>query len=82
MKPINLIAAFNPEGIVTPIKFQLPDGGEVITVKIDRIVDKSSERIAGNPMMVFSCESTIDDVLKTYELKYEVLTQKWYLSKI
>ena len=81
MKPIEVIASFSLEGKPTPIKFKTNDQNGSITVRVDRIVDRSDEKIAGNPMLLFLCESCIDDVQKRYEIKYEVATCKWYLSK-
>ena len=76
MKPIEMIALFSPEGDPTPIKFKMIDGRETVTVKVDNLIDKSRERLAGNHMLVFLCESTIEDTTRRYELKYELSTCK------
>ena len=53
-----------------------------VVVKVDRIVTRSEEKIAGNRMIIFRCQSEIDGLLKLFELKYELSTCKWYLFKI
>ena len=81
MKQIEMIALFSSEGL-TPIKFKLMDGGEQVTIKIDRVIDRSLDKWAGNHMLVFICESSIDNISKRYELKYELGTCKWYLARM
>jgi hypothetical protein len=84
MREIDVIAWFDNEGNITPLKFKLPSEGETeaISVKIDQVVHKTMERFAGNTMIVFECQSMINDVLRRYQVKYEVEKQKWFLYKI
>lgn len=82
-KPIDMIAWFEDSGKVHPIKFRIKEKNEenkVIT--IDRIRCVKLEKLAGNLMYVFECESVINDVFKIYEIKYEMETCKWVLFKI
>ena len=51
-------------------------------VKIDKIIVKETEKLAGNIMIVFKCQSLIDNVIKLFELRYEISTCKWILYKI
>jgi hypothetical protein len=82
MEPIETIALFSGNGKIRPIKFRTTykDGYDVI--KIDRIVVQNEEKLAGNRMMVFRCQSNINGCQRVYEIKYEVSTCKWYLYKI
>lgn len=80
MKPLDMIAAFNPEGKARPYRFKLP-GTETI-VKIDRVDFSEEEKLAGNRMKVFRCRSIINGAEKIYELKYELNTCKWFLFKM
>lgn len=41
-----------------------------------------SEKLAGNPMLVFRCQSVINNLNKIYEIKFELKTCKWILYKI
>jgi len=82
--PIEMIACFSEKGIPHPLKFKIAktwDGPPTI-VKVNMIIHMESEKTAGNPMYVFRCQSTIDDVLKVYEIKYELSTCKWFVYKI
>ena len=84
MRDIEVIAWFDLEGNITPLKFKLPSDGEAgnITVEIDQVINKTKDGFAGNTMIVFECQSMIKDTLKRYQIKYEVEKQKWFLHKI
>ena len=83
MEPIEMIAWFTLEGIPNPIRYKMTsaDSSNVV-VKVDRIATRSEEKLAGNRMIIFRCQSEIDGCLKLFELKYELSTCKWYLYKI
>ena len=83
MRPIEMIAWFTLEGIPNPIRYKVTsDDAFPIVVKVDRIVTRSEEKLAGNRMFTFRCQSEIDGLLKLFELKYELNTCKWYLYKM
>lgn len=83
MKNIEVISYSNCEGIIRPIRFRwLEDGQEPKIIKIDRILDRKEEKLAGNRMLVFTVQSIIDNVERIFEMKYEINTCKWYLYKI
>ncbi|MEL7567988.1 MAG: hypothetical protein AAGU27_24355 [Dehalobacterium sp.] len=82
-KPIEMIAWFTDRGMVKPVKFCLQDEDHINQViKIDRIVTQGEEKIAGNRMLIFRCQSIINGLEKIYELKYELGTCKWLLFKL
>ncbi|TGE32910.1 hypothetical protein [Desulfosporosinus sp. Sb-LF] len=82
MQPIDMIAWFTREGIPNPIRYKLTsDDTSNIVVKVDRVITRSEEKLAGNRMLIFRCQSEINGLLKLYELKYELSTCKWYLHK-
>ena len=83
MKPIKMISISEFDGVVTPIKFQMKnEEKELITVKVDNIVLRDQEKLAGNKMFIYRCQSEVDGSIKVFELKYEVSTCKWYLWKM
>jgi len=84
MREIEVIAWFDKEGNITPLKFKLPSDGqsEDISIKIDQVIQKTKDGFAGNTMIVFECQSMINDTLKRYQIKYELQKQKWFLHKI
>ncbi|MDP4091346.1 MAG: hypothetical protein Q8930_19040 [Bacillota bacterium] len=80
-KPIDVVAWFDKDGI-HPAKFRIEGKEGKTIVKIGKIVKKDMEKLAGNLMLVFTCESEINGQVKPYEIKYELNTMKWMLFKI
>lgn len=81
--PIDMVAWFTKDGIPNPIKFRtITDDKSNIVIKIDRIIDRKIEILAGNKMHVFKCQSYINGIEKPFELKFEVDSCKWLLYKI
>lgn len=82
MKPIKMIAWFEENGKLTPIRYQLNDEKENIAIKVDKIITVGEEKLAGNRMYIYRCQSIVEGTEKVYELKYELSTCKWFLYKI
>lgn len=80
-KPIQMIAWFNKDGSINPIRFKLDEDGEKV-IKVDRVLKTEKEKLAGNIMEKFTCSSCINGVEKVFELKYDSKTYKWILFKI
>lgn len=82
MKPIKVRSDTETDGSITPLKFKIetPEK-EFITVRIKRIQFRGEEKLAGNRMLIFRCE-TETNVEKIIELKYELNTCKWFLYKM
>lgn len=81
-KPIQMVASFDDKGLVRPIKFRWQHRGENRVIQVDQIIAQQSQRIAGTPMILFDCHSTIEDQLIYYQLKYDVTANTWILFKI
>ena len=82
-KPVDMVTWFSKDGSLHPIRFRLQVEDESYKViNVDRIVHKSIEKLAGNDMIVYRCQSEINGVVKPFELKYEIRTCKWMLFKI
>jgi len=83
VKCVDVIAWFNESGTPSPIRFRLKNEDETKQViKVDRVLFIEKEKLAGNPMLVFRCQSLVNEVEKVYELKYEINTCKWFLWKM
>lgn len=55
-KSIEMIAWFTEDGTPTPLRFRLKNEDAPKTViKVDRIIFKENEKLAGNSMLVFRC---------------------------
>lgn len=82
-KPIETVVWFDEGGIPHPVRFRIKaEDDSYIIIKIDKIIEREIEKLAGNDMIVFRCQRTIDDTLNLYEIKYEVGTCRWILFKI
>lgn len=82
-KPIDMIAWFTKQGIPTPIRFRIEkEDKEFMVIKVDKIMHRNTEKLAGNPMIVYTCQSLIEGIERLYEIKYEISTCKWTLFKI
>ena len=79
-KSIQVIAWFDCEGKVKPIKFKYKEQDEENKVVIiNRVIDRQLEKLAGNLMWKFTCVSIIDGVERRYNIKYDLLESKWFL---
>ncbi len=74
-EPIKVMAVFNTDGKIEPLKFMHEDK----VVKIEKIMKVYEENIVGNTRIVFVCLHNGKDI---YELKYELSSKTWYLFKI
>jgi len=78
-----MICCTNRDGVITPIKFRIADEDkEYRIIRIDRILSRKEEKLAGNRMLVFSAQSVINGNVCRFEMKYEFTTCKWFLYKI
>ena len=81
--PIEMVSYTDNKGDINPIRFRLQvDNEPMQVIKIDKVIAKGVEKFAGNIMIVYKCQSLIGDVIKLFEIKYEVATCKWILYKI
>ena len=78
MTPIEVIAHFKDDGNLLPLRFKLNDEA----IKIEQVVSVTEEKLAGNKMLCFRCQSEIDGELKPFEIKFELGTCKWFLYKM
>ncbi len=80
MLPIEMLVKFTGSGKLTPLRFKVP--GKSGIIKVDRILEQSEERLAGNRMLIFRCASIDRGLEKPFELKYEIGTCRWFLYKM
>ena len=81
--PIEMVSYTDNKGAIRPVRFRMQiDDEPMQVIKIDKVIVKESEKFAGNMMLVYKCQSLIDDTVKLFEIKYEVATCKWILYKI
>jgi hypothetical protein len=82
-KPIEMISYTKINGEINPIRFRLQlEDGSIEVIKINRVITKETEKLAGNLMIVYKCQSLIDNAIKLFEIKYEISTCRWILFKL
>ena len=81
--PIEMVSYTDKKGAIKPIRFRMQiDDEPMQVIKIDKVIVKDTEKLAGNIMIVYKCQSLIDNDIKLFEIKYEIATCKWILFKI
>ncbi|MFL0267247.1 hypothetical protein [Candidatus Clostridium radicumherbarum] len=81
--PIDMVCWFEKSGLPHPVRFKLlADDESQVVIKVDKVKFIDKEKIAGNEMLIFKCESVFGNQQKIFELKYELRTCKWILWKI
>ena len=80
-KPVKMIAAFDENGVPTPLKFKVEEGGVWRIVKVEHIVSTKAVRPAGMDALIFLCQSEVRGALKQYEVAYRIKPHLWELYK-
>lgn len=83
MKPIEMIAWFTKDNYPIPLRYRLTaEDSSNAVIKVNKILFREEEKLAGNRMVLYRCETTINQIQTLFELKYEIATCKWYLYKM
>jgi hypothetical protein len=83
VKEITMLSWTDLRGAITPIKFLIANKDESIsTIIIDKVIKVEEEKLAGNRMRVFTCQSVIKGAERIFELKSEISSCKWILWKL
>lgn len=83
MQPIEMIAWFKEDNYPIPLRYRITsEDMSNVVIKVDRILFKEEEKLAGNRMILYRCESIVNQTQRIFELKYEISTCKWYLYKM
>jgi len=81
--PIEMVSYTDNKGSIKPIRFRVQIADEPMQViKIDKVITANKEKLAGNNMIVFKCQSVINGLDKIYEIKYELSSCRWILFKM
>lgn len=82
-KPIEVVSYTDDKGDIRPLRFRIQNEDQTTKViRVDKVITKETEKLAGNYMLVFKCQSLIDNIQRLFEIKYELQTCKWILFKI
>lgn len=78
-----MIAWFKSDKYPIPLRFRLQaEDGSNVVIKVNHILFQEEEKLAGNRMIVYRCQGIVQNLEKIFELKYEILTCRWFLFKI
>ena len=65
MKPIEVLAHFDNDG-PHPLRFKLADK----EIKIEQVVSMAEDKLAGNKILTFLCQSEIKGKLRAFRIKF------------
>lgn len=78
-KEIEVIAVYTKDGI-RPLKFRIEDEDQQWKVyKIDKVLFRKKEVINKTAHIIVRCQGNVDEIMKQYELKFDVANTKWSL---
>lgn len=66
--PIEMVAKFDVNGNPTPARFVYDDK----IINVERVVSMAEEKLAGNRMKLFICQSEIGGEMKRFEIKFDL----------
>ena len=68
MSPIEMIAWFTKDGVPNPVRYKLDDK----VIRVEQVTSRSEEKLAGNRMIIYRCQSEINGELRPFELNFEL----------
>jgi len=82
-KEIEMLFWSDKKGNLKPIRFRIENEDETLsTIVVEKVITIDKEKLAGNHMLVYKCQSVIKGQERLYELKYSFDTCKWILWKM
>lgn len=77
-KKIEVVAYFDIDGSIKPIKFRIEEADTYKVIKIEKVISTQWE----DKVLIFKCNSTIGDREIMFEIKYDIEKFTWVLWKI
>ena len=77
-KQIDIVAYFDIDGSIKPLKFRLEEDDTYKVIKIEKVISTQLE----DKMLIFKCSTTIGEREKVFEIKYDIENFTWALWKI
>lgn len=81
-KRVEMIAYFEEDGKIKPIRFRFKEDDVYKVIKINKIITIEMEKLCGNKMWVYTCSAIINNMEKIFEIKYDIEGCSWILYKI
>lgn len=81
--PVQLISSCSTLGELTPLRFRFEnDEHKLETVDINQIISTKELKINGLHEIIFTCIANIFYESKLFELKYNVISHKWFIFRV
>jgi hypothetical protein len=81
-KEIEVIAHFSIEGNIRPYRFKYETPNGIIVVTIDKVVNSDKKRVGGFCILLYDCQVVINGITQIIQIRYEINSCKWYISRI
>ena len=81
---IEVIAHFK-DSYPIPLRFKIVDENmSNIVVRVDKVLFSEEAQFSGlsNKIIIYKCQSTINNIERIFDLKYEMHAAKWFLLKM
>ena len=83
-KQIEVLAHFK-DSYPIPLRCKIVDeDNSNIVIRVDKILFQEEARFSsiGNKIIIYKCQSAMNNMERIFELKYETNTGKWFLYKM
>ena len=81
-KPVDMIGWFTEDGRLKPERYRFQEGrDEYLKIRIDKIIEEREEKRGKRRIIVYRCQSIIEDHCREYEMMYDVNDCRWELIK-
>lgn len=77
-KQIEMVAYFDIDGSIKPLKFRIEESDTYKVIKIEKVISTQWE----DKILIFKCSSVIGDREMMFEIKYDIEKFTWVLWKI
>jgi hypothetical protein len=81
-KPVDMIGWFSEDGRVKPEKCRFQEGrDEYLKIRIEKILEEREEKKGKKRIIIYRCQSIINEHCREYEMIYDVSDCRWELRK-
>ncbi len=81
-RPIDMIGWYTEDGRLKPEKYRFQEGqDEYLKIKIGKILEEREEKRGKNRIIIYRCQSIIEEQCREYEMIYDVGDCRWELKK-
>lgn len=81
MKPIDCTTRHGKKGSIRPMRIRYDDQGEQVVINVDKIVSFEELKTGKERKLVFRCRSVVGDVVRNYELMFDMVGLGWFLYR-